>query len=133
MRGEHDLLRRDASSGALRLTGPGITIHSGAIDSIADALRNFQRLVLTTGLAVRGHTSLRGQSQADIVSMTRLNSNGSALPGSLILQIISATSPADEIVPDDQVGLFGDDNSEPQLVDTAMKRALELLNDGRRL
>lgn len=40
LRAEHGLLRRDASSGALRLTGPGITIHSGAIDGIADTLRS---------------------------------------------------------------------------------------------
>lgn len=133
LRAEHGLLRRDASSGSLRLTGPGITIHSGAIDEIADALRNFQRLVLATGLAVKGHKSLRGQPPADVVSKTRLNLNGSPLPGSLILQIVPTTSPADEISPDGQVGLFGDDNAEPQLIDTAMKRALGLLEDGRRL
>ncbi|GEA85923.1 hypothetical protein CWIS_16130 [Cellulomonas sp. A375-1] len=133
LRAEHGLLRRDASSGSLRLTGPGITIHSGAIDGIADTLRNFQRLVLATGLAVKGHKSLRGQPPADVVSKTRLNLNGSPLPGSLILQIVPTTSPADEISPDGQVGLFGDDNAEPQLIDTAMKRALGLLEDGRRL
>lgn len=133
MRAEHSLLRRDASSGSLRLTGPGITVHSGAIDGIADTLRNFQRLVLAAGLAAKGHTSLRGQPPADVVSRTRLNLNGSPVPGSLVLQIVPATSPADEISPDGQVGLFGDDHSEPQLVDTAMKRALGLLDVGRRL
>lgn len=133
LRAEHGLLRRDASLGSLRLTGPGITIHSGAIDGIADTLRNFQRLVLATGLAVKGHKSLRGQPPADVVSKTRLNLNGSPLPGSLILQIVPTTLPADEISPDGQVGLFGDDNAEPQLIDTAMKRALGLLEDGRRL
>ena len=133
LRAEHGLLRRDASSGSLRLTGPGITIHSGAIDGIADTLRNFQRLVLATVLAVKGHKSLRGQPPADVVSKTRLNLNGSPLPGSLILQIVPTTLPADEISPDGQVGLFGDDNAEPQLIDTAMKRALGLLEDGRRL
>lgn len=133
LRAEHGLLRRDASSGSLCLTGPGITIHSGAIDGIADTLRNFQRLVLATGLAVKGHKSLRGQPPADVVSKTRLNLNGSPLPGSLILQIVPTTLPADEISPDGQVGLFGDDNAEPQLIDTAMKRALGLLEDGCRL
>lgn len=103
------------------------------IDGIADTLRNFQRLVLATGLAVKGHKSLRGQPPADVVSKTRLNLNGSPLPGSLILQIVPTTLPADEISPDGQVGLFGDDNAEPQLIDTAMKRALGLLEDGRRL
>lgn len=76
---------------------------------------------------------MRGQPPADVVSKTRLNLNGSPLPGSLILQIVPTTSPADEISPDGQVGLFGDDNAEPQLIDTAMKRALGLLEDGRRL
>lgn len=133
LRAEHGVLRRDASSGALRLTGPGIAIHSGAIDGIADTLRSFQRLVLATGLAAKGHKSLRGQPPSDVVAKTRLNLNGSPLPGSLILQIVPATSPTDEISSDGQVGLFGDDNAEPQLVDTAMKRALGLLEDGRRL
>lgn len=133
VRAEHGLLRRDASSGSLRLTGSGITSHSGAIDGIADTLRNFQRLVLATGLAVKGHKSLRGQPPADVVSKTRLNLNGSPLPGSIILQITPATSPADEISPDGQVSLFEDDNAEPQLVDTAMRRALGILEDGHRL
>lgn len=133
LRAEHGLLRRDASAGSLRLTGPGITVHSATLDGIADALRNFQRLVLATGLSAKRHKSLRGQPPSDVVSKTRLNLNGSPLPGSLILQIVPATSPADEISPDGQVGLFGDDNAEPQLVDTAMKRALGLLEDGRRL
>lgn len=133
LRAEHGLLRRDASSGSLRLTGPGISIHSAALDGIADALRNFQRLILATGLSAKGHTSLRGQPPADVVAKTRLNLNSSPLPGSLVLQIVPATSPADEISPDGQVGLFGDDHAEPQLIDTAMKRALGLLEDGRRL
>lgn len=132
-RAENGLLRRDASFGSLRLTGPGISIHSGAIDGIADALSNFQRLVLATGLAAKGHTSLRGQPPADVVAKTRLNLNGSPLPGSLVLKIVPATSPADELASDGQVGLFGDDLSEPQLVDTAMESALGLLNDGRDL
>lgn len=133
LRAEHGVLRRDASSGFLRLTGPGITIHSGALEGVADVLRNFQRLVLATGLAAKGHSSLRGQPPADVVAKTRLNLNGSPLPGSLVLQIVPATSPADELAPDGQVGLFGDNNAEPQLVDTAMNRALGLLDDGRSL
>lgn len=133
LRAEHGVLRRDASSGSLRLTGVGITGHSGAIDGIADALRNFQRFVLATGLAAKGHTSLRGQPPSDVVAKTRLSLNGSPLPGSLILQIVPAMSPADELAPDGQTNLFGDDHAEPQLVDTAMKDALGLLDDGRRL
>lgn len=133
MRAENGVLRRDASSGSLRLTGAGITGHSGAFEGVADAMRNFQRLVLATGLSAQGHTSLRGQPPSDVVAKTRLNLNGSPLPGSLVLQIVPATPPAAELSPDGQTSLFGDEQSEPQLVDTAMKDALGLLNDGRRL
>lgn len=133
LRAEHGLLRRDASVGTLRLSGTGIKGHSGAFDGVADAMRNFQRLVLATGMAAQGHTSLRGQPPPDVVAKTRLNLNGSPLPGSLVLQIVPAMSPAAELSPDGQTSLFGEEQAEPQLVDTAMKSALSLLDDGRRL
>lgn len=123
--------RRDASSGSLRLRGTGIQGHSGLVDGIADALHNFQRLVLATGLATTGHTSLRGKPPADVVSKTRLCLSGSPLPGSLVLQMVPAIPPFEEIVPDGQAKLFG--NSEDQLIDTAVKDALELLDEGRQL
>lgn len=131
LRAEQGMLRRDMSSGSLRLTGAGITGHSGALDGIAEAMRNFQRLVLATGLSSTGHTSLRGQPPIEVVTKTRLNLNGSPLPGSLVLQIVPATSPAHEIAPDGQPELLGD--NETQLVDTAMKDALTLLEDGRKV
>ena len=124
-------LRRDSSSGSLRLTGSGIEGHSGSIDGIAETLRNLQRLVLATGLASTGHTSLRGQPPADVVAKTRLSLSGSPLPGSLVLQMVPAMPPAEEIVPDGQAGLFGD--TEDQLVDLAVKDALGLLDGGRQL
>lgn len=130
-RAENGGLRRDASTGSLRLLGRGITGHAGLIDGVADTLRNFQRLVLATGLATAGHTSLRGQPPADVVARTRLSLSGSPLPGSLILQMVPATPPSAEIAPDGQAGLFGD--TEDQLVDTAVKDAMQLLDAGRRL
>lgn len=130
-RAEGGGLRRDASSGSLRLTGSGIQGHSGSIDGIAETLRNLQRLVLATGLASTGHTSLRGQPPADVVAKTRLSLSGSPLPGSLVLQVVPATPPSEEIAPDGQAGLFGD--TEDQLVDTAVKDALRLFDEGRRL
>lgn len=131
LRAERGGLRRDASSGSLRLTGTGVQGHSGSIDGIAESLRNLQRLVLATGLASIGHTSLRGQPPADVVSKTRLNLSGSPLPGSLVLQMVPAMPPFEEIAPDGQEGLFGD--TEDQLVDTAVKDALKLLDEGRAL
>ncbi|MFJ3958881.1 hypothetical protein [Arthrobacter sp. NPDC090010] len=128
---ENGALRRDISTGSLRLTGSGITGHSAALDGIADALRNFQRLVLATGLAANGHISLQGKPPSDVVAKTKLSLNGSPLPGSLVLQIIPAMSPADEIAPNGQAGLFGDENT--QLVDTAVKDAFSLLDDGRQI
>ncbi|WP_125616638.1 hypothetical protein [Specibacter cremeus] len=130
-RAERGMFRRDMSSGSLRLTGAGITGHSAALDGIADVMRNFQRLVLATGLSSTGHTTLRGQPPADVVAKTRLSLNGSPLPGSLVLQIVPAMSPADEIAPDGQGEFFND--HETQLVDTAMKDALTLLEDGRQI
>ena len=48
-----------------------------------------------------------------------------------MLQIVPAMSPADEIAPDGQAEFFND--HETQLVDTAMKDAFSLLEDGRQL
>lgn len=131
LRAESGGLRRDASSGSIRLTGTGIQGHSGSIDGISETLRNLQRLVLATGLASIGHTSLRGQPPADVVSKTQLSLSGSPMPGSLILQMVPAKPPSEEIAPDGQAGLFGD--TEDQLVDTAVKDALKLLDEGRTL
>jgi hypothetical protein len=130
-RAERSPIRRDTSTGSLRLTGPGISGHSGALDGVAEAMRNFQRLILATGLSATGHTSLRGQPPADVVSKTRLSLNGSPLPGSLVLQIMPAMSPADEIAPNGQAEFFNDQQT--QLVDTAMIEAFKLLEDGRKL
>lgn len=130
-RAESSAIRRDSSTGSLRLTGAGISGNSGALDGVAEAMRNFQRLILATGLAATGHTSLRGQPPADVVSKTRLSLNGSPLPGSLVLQIMPAMSPADEIAPNGQGEFFNDHQT--QLVDTAMAEAFKLLEDGRQL
>lgn len=67
----------------------------------------------------------------DVIAKTRLRLNGASLPGSLVLQIISAMSPADEIAPDGQAEFFND--HETQMVDAAIKSAFSLLEDGRRL
>jgi hypothetical protein len=88
-------------------------------------MHNFQRLVLATGAAIEGHRSLRGNPPAEIVSRTRLQLAGSALPGSLILEIAPEMLPAHEIVPDGQDTLF--DRQDAQLVDKAVSAALELL------
>lgn len=121
--------RRVASSGLLRLTGAGIRGHAGSFDGISEALRNFQRFVLSTGLASVGHKSLRGQAPIDVVSKTRLNLSGSPLPGSLVLRMVPAMPPSEEIAPDGEVALFGDEDD--QLIDTAVKDALGLLDEGR--
>src|SRR6218665_3451870 len=130
-RAERGGFRRDMSSGALRLAGAGITGHSGALDGVAETMRNFQRLILAAGLSSTGHTTLRGQPPADVVAKTRLSLNAAPLPGSLIFQIIPAMSPADQIAPNGQAEFFND--HETQLIDMAMKDALTLLEDGRQL
>lgn len=131
LRAEINPLRRDLSFGMLRLTGAGITGHSAALDGVAEAMRNFQRLVLATGLSSTGHTSLRGKPPADVVAKTRLSLNGSPMPGSLVLQIVPGMSPADEIAPNGQGEFFTD--HETQLVDTAVNDAFNLLEEGRLL
>jgi hypothetical protein len=123
---EQNPVRRDLSLGFFRLTGEGVNGHAAHIDDVADAIRHFQRLVLASGLALGGYKSLQGSLPADVVSRTRLDLEGSPMPGSLVLQILPATSPADEIMPSGQAEFW--DSGEDQLVDTAVANSLELLN-----
>ncbi|MDH6237890.1 hypothetical protein H4V99_002635 [Cryobacterium sp. CG_9.6] len=119
-------VRRDVSLGFLRLTGDGVDGHSAAVDDVAEVMRHFQRLVLASGLSLTGRTSLRGQLPGDIVSKTRLNLDGSAIPGSLVLQLVPAMLPRDEVLPSGQAEFLND--GEEQLVDAALARSIDLLN-----
>ncbi|WP_188711342.1 hypothetical protein [Microbacterium faecale] len=92
-------------------------------------MTGFQKLVLATGLANTGWRMLRGRIPAEVESRTRLMLNGSALPGSLVLNMVPATSPADEILPDGQGEFFRD--ADDQDVDKAIDRALSILNRGK--
>jgi hypothetical protein len=127
---KHSPLRRDISSGQLRLSGPGVTGNTAPIDGVSAALRNFQRLVLATGMSLAGHKSLQGPAPADVVTKTLLNLDGSPLPGSLVLNMTPAMSPAEEIAPTGQRNMFGDPDT--QAIDFAVKDALALLEEGRR-
>lgn len=123
--GEFSPVRTDSSSGFLRLTGAGVDGHSARIDGVADMMHQFQRLVLATGAALEGHKSLRGQLPAQIVARTQLRLRGSALPGSLVLEVVPEGSPAAEIVPDGQPELF--QHEEALLVDKAIGDAIKLM------
>jgi len=124
--GEFSPIRRDRSSGFIRFTGGGINGTAARVDHVADAMKNFQRLVLATGASLEGFKTLRGKVPAQYVSRTNLHLQGSALPGSLILELAPEFLPSQEIVPDGQAPLFGDTET-TQLVDRAIVASLELL------
>lgn len=128
---ENSPIRRDLSSGFVRLTGAGVDGHAASLDGVAATIHNFQRLVTATGLALTGWRTLRGRAPADALAKTKLNLDGSAMPGSLILQLVPATLPGTEIMPSGQGEFFRDDDS--QLVDQAMKKSIQLLNYGAAL
>lgn len=128
---EQSPMRRDMSAGFLRLAGPGVSGHSAPVDEVAKVMGQFQRLVLASGLSLSGWKTLRGRAPADVISKTRLHLDGSALPGSLVLQVVPASSPRDEIMPSGQGEFFRE--NENQLVDDAMNRCIDLLNMGKLL
>jgi hypothetical protein len=119
-------LRREVSSGIVRLTGSGVSGHSAPVEHVANVMRNFQRLVLASGLSLSGFKTLRGRLPSDVVSKTLLHLDGSALAGSLVLTVVPATLPEQEISPDGQAEFFRD--NEKQLVDQAVERSVDLLN-----
>lgn len=126
---EFSPLRRDRSSGFIRFTGDGISGNAARLDHVAEAMRNFQRLVLATGASLEGFKSLRGKVPTQYVSRMNLHLQGSALPGSLILELAPEALPSTEIVPDGQPTIFGHDDQ--QLIDKAIVASLELLQDSK--
>lgn len=123
---EQSPVRRDLSTGFIRLTGSGVNGHAAPVEYVANVMRNFQRLILASGLSVSGFTTLQGRIPTDIASRTLLNLDGSALAGSLVLNVVPATLPSTEILPDGQGEFFRDD--ENQLVDLAVVNSVKLLN-----
>lgn len=128
---EQSPMRRDLSSGFLRLAGPGVTGHSAPVDEVAKVMGQFQRLILASGLSLSGWKTLRGRAPADVVSKTKLHLDGSALPGSLVLQVVPASLPRNEIMPSGQGEFFRENDN--QLVDDAVNRSIDLLNMGKAL
>lgn len=123
---EQSPVRREASSGFVKLTGAGVSGHTAPVEQVANVMRNFQRLVLASGLSLSGFKTLRGRLPSDVVSKTLLHLDGSALAGSLVLTVIPATPPEQEIMPDGQAEFFRDDDK--QLVDQAVEKSVSLLN-----
>lgn len=128
---ENSPIRRDLSSGFVRLTGAGVRGHSASLDGVAATIHNFQRLVTASGLAITGWKTLRGRAPTETLSKTRLDLDGSVMPGSLILQVVPATLPSAEIMPTGQGEFFRD--GEAQLIDQAMDKSINLLNLGAAL
>lgn len=126
---EQSPVRRDSSSGYLRLLGPGVHGHSASLTHVAGVMTQFQRLVLASGLALAGWKTSRGRAPADVVARTKLLLDGSAAPGSLVLQMVPAALPAEEIMPSGQGEFFREDDN--QVVDNAMGRSIDLLNLGK--
>lgn len=122
-------VRRDLSFGTLRLLGDGVSGHAAPLDAVGTVLRNFQRLVLATGLAAEGFKSVQGRLPAGVVQKTRLLLDGVPTPGSMILHVVPAASPADEIVPSGQTEITPPEES--QTVDRAVRDALGLLDAAR--
>ena len=126
---EHSGVRRDRSVGTLRLVGDGVEGHSAPLDAVGSVLKNFQRLVLATGLSAGGFKSIQGRLPVDIVSKIRLLLDGVPTPGSLVLSMVPATLPQAEILPDGQTEITPPEES--QAVDRAVRDAFDLLESAR--
>lgn len=129
--GEIQPIRRDFSSGFLRFTGAGVRGHNADLNDVSEALKNFQRFVSATGASISGFKTLQGRIPLVLESKTALDLQGSALPGSLILQFSPRTMPSAEIFPEGQTEIFND--GEDQLVDLAVGKSIEILNDSKNL
>lgn len=123
--------RRDISEGKLRLSGQGISGNSGSVVGVAEAMHQFQRLILATGMSLAGQTSIRGKAPQEIVEQTRLNLNGSPEPGSLVLTMVPAMSPEQEISPTGQMDLL--ERQEDQVIDKVMNITISLIERGKRI
>lgn len=128
---EQSPIRRESSSGFVRLSGSGVHGHSAPVEHVANVMRNFQRLVLASGLSLSGFKTLRGRLPNDVVSKTLLHLDGTAMAGSLVFTVVPATLPGNEISPGGQAEFFRED--EKQLVDKAVEQSVGLLNSSKQL
>lgn len=117
--------QRDASSGTLRLFGPGVAGNTVPISDVGVVLDTFQRLVAAVGAALRDHVSNRGAIPGYLLDLTRLRMTPETAAGSLVVTVRPEADPEEEMFPDGEVPLLG---TQPPLVDDALERALGILS-----
>lgn len=127
---ESTLVRRDRSRGSVRLVGAGVHGHSVRVDNLSKLLANFQRLVLASGMSLEGHRSLKGQPPPLVASRTRLRVEAAPAPGSLIIGFVADSPVENEVAPDGQADILGDETT---LLDRAIEKSMGLLLAGKEI
>ncbi|HEY4237425.1 MAG TPA: hypothetical protein VGM45_08830 [Gaiellaceae bacterium] len=113
------------SSGSLRFFGPSVTNHSARLDSTADVLAQWQRLITAIGAARRGIRSSQGPLPGELVTLTQLKIAAAPAGGSLVFDIVPESLPETELLDDGNVAIF--DQAQRQFVDECFEDAIGLV------
>jgi hypothetical protein len=92
---------------------------------VGEVMADFQRLITATGASHEGFRGLRGGFPALVQARTQLRLVASPGMGSVVLDFEPEMPPADELSPDGQTPLFGEERR--QLSDLAVEQAFDLL------
>lgn len=118
-------VRESLSNGTIHLAGDGVKGSSASLSDVGDVMKNFQKLVTALGASRRGYTNLKGRIAADVASLTNLRLIASPFVGSVVLDFMPDTHPAEELAPGGQPAML--DQPTEQLSDAAVSEALEIL------
>lgn len=121
-RGLNPLAKTERSRGALRFTGHGVAGHRAGVDEVFNAGLAFQRLVTAVGSSLKG---ARTRVSEKAMSLTKLQLDASPEPGSIMINLVSAADPAEELRPRGQMMDAG-----KQLIDESFEQLKSLLSVG---
>ncbi|OBH55022.1 hypothetical protein A5687_03345 [Mycobacterium mantenii] len=128
---QDEIARTLPSLGMLRLSGPGVTVHSAPLSDVTRILQGLQRVATAVAAAEVGDTELGRQASTAVTNRTRLLIAGSPAPGSLVFNLAPETSAVTEVrEADGSVSMFREQKDDDQQIDKAMIRAIDVIGTG---
>ncbi|MDH6199025.1 hypothetical protein M2272_005692 [Mycobacterium frederiksbergense] len=128
---EDEIARSLPSLGMLRLSGPGVTVHSAPLSDVTRILQGLQRVATAVAASAVGDTELGRQASTAVSNQTRLLISGSPAPGSLVFNISPEMSAVAEVrEADGSVSMFREEKDDDQQIDKAMIRAIDVIGAG---
>ncbi|TQR82627.1 hypothetical protein D8S82_31035 [Mycobacterium hodleri] len=128
---DDEIARTLPSLGMLRLSGPGVSLHSAPLSDVTRILQGLQRVATAVAAAGVGDMELGRQASSSVTTRTRLLIAGSPAPGSLVFNLSPETAAVEEVRdPAGAVSMFREKSDDDQEIDKAMSRAIDVIGAG---